>query len=169
MNDTLSAEPCCSFCNKRQSDSLNPLKRCGKCLVQFYCGKDCQKTDWKNHKDLCPVKALLQNVEPVHPKVILVIQMLIRLNKLATSSDPLGLMDTSEGKLPMRVCDTFVNLQTFRMLWSEDVLHSNEAHHAELLKLAFCSVRRKLMLSQCVSLSFDAGVPAHRYTHTRVY
>ncbi|KAF7325008.1 MYND-type domain-containing protein [Mycena kentingensis (nom. inval.)] len=30
-----------------------PLMCCGKCRAIFYCGKGCQKDDWKDHKDLC--------------------------------------------------------------------------------------------------------------------
>jgi hypothetical protein len=28
-------------------------KKCGGCLMQFYCGADCMRNDWKNHKPLC--------------------------------------------------------------------------------------------------------------------
>ncbi|CAG2101969.1 unnamed protein product, partial [Medioppia subpectinata] len=41
----------CDNCFK-QSDQL---KRCSKCLQIFYCSKECQKNDWKYHKNECPL------------------------------------------------------------------------------------------------------------------
>ncbi|CAG2102950.1 unnamed protein product [Medioppia subpectinata] len=41
----------CDNCFK-QSDQL---KRCSKCLHMYYCGKECQKNDWKYHKNECPL------------------------------------------------------------------------------------------------------------------
>ncbi|CAG2106491.1 unnamed protein product [Medioppia subpectinata] len=41
----------CDNCFK-QSDQL---KRCTKCLLTYYCGKECQKNDWKYHKNECPL------------------------------------------------------------------------------------------------------------------
>lgn len=32
---------------------LNQLKRCGKCRVVYYCGVECQKKDWVEHKKIC--------------------------------------------------------------------------------------------------------------------
>eukprot|EP01112_Ceratiomyxa_fruticulosa_P017189 TRINITY_DN5306_c0_g1_i1.p1 TRINITY_DN5306_c0_g1~~TRINITY_DN5306_c0_g1_i1.p1 ORF type:complete len:441 (+),score=73.80 TRINITY_DN5306_c0_g1_i1:204-1526(+) len=29
------------------------LSRCGRCKKVFYCGRDCQRNDWKNHKSNC--------------------------------------------------------------------------------------------------------------------
>lgn len=31
-------------------------KRCGACRLQFYCSKECQRKDWKEHKKTCPGK-----------------------------------------------------------------------------------------------------------------
>ncbi|CAG2118505.1 unnamed protein product [Medioppia subpectinata] len=39
----------CDNCLK-QSDQL---KRCSKCLYMYYCSKECQKNDWKYHKNEC--------------------------------------------------------------------------------------------------------------------
>lgn len=30
-----------------------PLHACSRCKCVFYCGKDCQRADWKRHKPLC--------------------------------------------------------------------------------------------------------------------
>ncbi|CAG2101261.1 unnamed protein product [Medioppia subpectinata] len=48
----------CDNCFKRSDQ----LKRCTKCLHMYYCGKDCQKNDWKYHKNECP---LLRHEIPV--------------------------------------------------------------------------------------------------------
>ena len=39
----------CYFCKKPEKN----LKKCGKCYTAQYCGKQCQKSDWKKHKDVC--------------------------------------------------------------------------------------------------------------------
>ncbi|CAG2104190.1 unnamed protein product [Medioppia subpectinata] len=41
----------CDNCFKRSDQ----LKRCSKCLRMYYCGKECQKNDWKYHKNECPL------------------------------------------------------------------------------------------------------------------
>ncbi|KAG4079827.1 hypothetical protein HA402_014958 [Bradysia odoriphaga] len=43
----------CGSCLKTQSQLANPLKRCAKCRLQFYCSRECQKSDWKSHKKTC--------------------------------------------------------------------------------------------------------------------
>ena len=39
----------CKVCQKFDSAS----KRCSKCKSEFYCSKNCQKTDWPFHKQFC--------------------------------------------------------------------------------------------------------------------
>ncbi len=41
----------CGKCHSSQADP--PLKRCAKCLNTWYCGRECQKADWKVHKAFC--------------------------------------------------------------------------------------------------------------------
>ena len=41
------AQDICSVCLKEGA------KRCSRCKVQFYCSKECQQKDWKNHKNVC--------------------------------------------------------------------------------------------------------------------
>ena len=42
-------EPQCAFCHSKTED----LKRCFGCKKVFYCGKQCQKRHWKEHKPHC--------------------------------------------------------------------------------------------------------------------
>ena len=39
----------CKYCK----DFAVGLKKCGKCRAVHYCGRECQKNDWKNHKPNC--------------------------------------------------------------------------------------------------------------------
>ena len=38
------------------------FKRCSRCLQASYCGAECQKADWKNHKKDCAPPVPLQDV-----------------------------------------------------------------------------------------------------------
>lgn len=42
----------CMVCKKGGSKN-DQLKSCSRCRCVFYCSKECQKLDWKNHKKLC--------------------------------------------------------------------------------------------------------------------
>ena len=44
----------CKHCERRSQEKLFDCSRCG---LVFYCGKDCQKADWKDHRPLCIPKA----------------------------------------------------------------------------------------------------------------
>lgn len=39
----------CNFCYSR----LKPLMQCSNCKKVKYCGRNCQKADWKKHKNVC--------------------------------------------------------------------------------------------------------------------
>lgn len=39
----------CEICGKSED-----IKRCAKCKVVAYCSRECQKSDWKKHKKICP-------------------------------------------------------------------------------------------------------------------
>ncbi|KAF3942450.1 hypothetical protein ABW19_dt0209667 [Dactylella cylindrospora] len=45
----------CAVCSKREGAGISLLK-CGRCKNREYCGKECQKKDWKVHKDSCKAK-----------------------------------------------------------------------------------------------------------------
>jgi hypothetical protein len=43
----------CEKCKKTEHEHKVALKRCGQCKNVFYCGAECQKGDWANHKYHC--------------------------------------------------------------------------------------------------------------------
>lgn len=43
----------CEFQNCIQKELSPKLSLCGSCKSIAYCSKDCQKTDWNNHKTKC--------------------------------------------------------------------------------------------------------------------
>ena len=52
--------PACANCKKTATAAnLASLKACAKCKTTQYCGRDCQKADWKTHKKVC-AKVLLR-------------------------------------------------------------------------------------------------------------
>ena len=42
----------CAACG-RQEDAVRAFKACARCNAVFYCGRECQKADWKAHKKAC--------------------------------------------------------------------------------------------------------------------
>lgn len=42
----------CTICGRTEG-----AKRCGRCKVVAYCGREHQKLDWKLHKEICVPKA----------------------------------------------------------------------------------------------------------------
>ena len=47
-------EPFCTNCKGVESRiSCSKLRRCTKCLKAYYCGRDCQKLHWKEHRKVC--------------------------------------------------------------------------------------------------------------------
>ena len=38
----------CGFCKKS-----NSVLKCSKCKLIYYCDRNCQVKDWKNHKLVC--------------------------------------------------------------------------------------------------------------------
>ncbi|KAF6822380.1 mynd finger family protein [Colletotrichum plurivorum] len=43
----------CTSCGKTSSNDGGPLKKCTGCQKVKYCGPDCQKKDWKTHRNEC--------------------------------------------------------------------------------------------------------------------
>lgn len=47
----------CFRCGKKQQIGMAPLQRCSRCKVAKYCSVDCQRADWRIHKQVClPVR-----------------------------------------------------------------------------------------------------------------
>ena len=58
--DTTSTSTCAK-CVKSQASAESPLQRCSGCRAAYYCSKDCQKADWKNHKKDCRSSSFSNN------------------------------------------------------------------------------------------------------------
>jgi hypothetical protein len=43
----------CLKCDAATTKAGNPLLKCSKCKTAQYCSPDCQKKDWKKHKQTC--------------------------------------------------------------------------------------------------------------------
>jgi hypothetical protein len=39
--------------NEHNEHNEHKLSRCSGCRCVFYCGKECQKEHWKEHKEMC--------------------------------------------------------------------------------------------------------------------
>lgn len=56
-------------CGNPSCDKIyKTLLKCTRCRLQVYCGIDCQKADWPNHKKICKLKAedLKKKTEPTN-------------------------------------------------------------------------------------------------------
>jgi hypothetical protein len=51
--------PCCSACG-----SAADLKKCSRCCLAAYCGRDCQRNHWKEHKHACD--EYTENIKQLH-------------------------------------------------------------------------------------------------------
>ncbi|KAF2765752.1 hypothetical protein EJ03DRAFT_242572, partial [Teratosphaeria nubilosa] len=43
----------CHNCHKPGNTPTQPLKTCRGCCKAWYCGRECQKKDWKRHRTSC--------------------------------------------------------------------------------------------------------------------
>ncbi|TAQ86742.1 hypothetical protein B7494_g4946 [Chlorociboria aeruginascens] len=66
--------PKCHKCKNGPADGTQGLLLCGGCRLKEYCSKDCQKADWKDHKENCKVISLASpsdyyyELAPIMPK-----------------------------------------------------------------------------------------------------
>eukprot|EP00245_Coleochaete_scutata_P013474 TRINITY_DN548_c0_g2_i1.p1 TRINITY_DN548_c0_g2~~TRINITY_DN548_c0_g2_i1.p1 ORF type:complete len:339 (+),score=53.48 TRINITY_DN548_c0_g2_i1:105-1121(+) len=49
----LSAAAGCFNCGETNRPSGKPLLACSECRLAYYCSKECQRGDWKEHKEAC--------------------------------------------------------------------------------------------------------------------
>jgi len=55
----------CAYCNGlEQNPSL-----CTRCRVTYYCGRECQRLDWSNHKKVCGKQQQAPAPQPTRPSV----------------------------------------------------------------------------------------------------
>ena len=60
----------CTACKKRKSELETSLKYCAKCKEAEYCSRECQKGDWKRHKQFCAGKSQIDwFVPPAEPSL----------------------------------------------------------------------------------------------------
>ncbi|KAJ7314570.1 hypothetical protein DFH08DRAFT_894941 [Mycena albidolilacea] len=64
----------CCGCGQREDTLDQPLRYCSKCQVASYCSKECQKSDWPEHKPICGtagipklIKSLMANPDLLVP------------------------------------------------------------------------------------------------------
>jgi len=76
----------CDCCFKSpETSNIKPVKPCSRCRFIFYCGKDCQKRDWKLHKNEC---LRIGNMDPsLVPKLV---NQFTRLVARAIDLDQMG-------------------------------------------------------------------------------
>ena len=52
----------CGYCDQAK-DSFEQLKQCSACEAVSYCGRECQKAHWRQHKAQCPEMKKLREAE----------------------------------------------------------------------------------------------------------
>jgi len=68
LNDAHKGKRCDCCFKSPESSNIKGVKPCSRCKFIFYCGKDCQKKDWKLHKNEC---LRIVNMDPnLVPKLV---------------------------------------------------------------------------------------------------
>ena len=55
---------CCLGCGASSRADGRPLVRCAQCKAAWFCGTDCQRLAWPNHKEACCAAARAASVAP---------------------------------------------------------------------------------------------------------
>ena len=50
--DTFVPTRMCGGCRHFEEEG-NKMKRCGRCLIEFYCSSECQRSAWSDHQHVC--------------------------------------------------------------------------------------------------------------------
>ena len=45
----------CSVCLRTAVEVGKPIRKCQRCKCVYFCGKECQKANWKAHKKVCHI------------------------------------------------------------------------------------------------------------------
>lgn len=84
----------CDYCLARpgvyaEMESVSTLRRCSRCQVTYYCGRDCQKSSWREHREEC---LYLQKMKPRVPSdtVRLIIRILLKTGRDEPETLPNG-------------------------------------------------------------------------------
>lgn len=59
----------CSFCRKTEAKTES-FNQCAACKQVYYCGKQCQKSDWKQHKVVCKQLRAIQSKNLGFTKIV---------------------------------------------------------------------------------------------------
>ena len=92
------------------------LKKCGKCLSMYYCGRDCQRNDWNQHKNECKFMSRHKhNGFAMTDRDWLLFRLWLRLVSDPTfAANKHKLMDGSEISFEKILVDFKANLITYR-------------------------------------------------------
>jgi hypothetical protein len=79
----------CSVCAIRGKPKT--MKKCAKCLTNFYCSNECQRKDWSVHKKICvlnePLKDICKAIQRHIPEIVNDASMLQRIKPWAIQND----------------------------------------------------------------------------------
>ena len=98
----------CSNCKKAEAGNPEPLKICSRCKGARYCSTECQKSDWKSHKQQCGTSSQGKQTPPkTGPKPIDVFQSLNDKTYLHSMSET-DVYDQLTDAYRMRIEDEYV-------------------------------------------------------------
>ena len=61
LQSKLDGNETCACCGAENGNGAS-LKQCAGCKIPFYCSKECQKSDWSSHKELCKATRQLAKI-----------------------------------------------------------------------------------------------------------
>lgn len=71
LKDVFRGERCDCCLKHPDSSNIKGVKSCSRCKYVFYCGKECQKQDWKLHKNECLRISTLSSIDhSLVPKLV---------------------------------------------------------------------------------------------------
>ncbi|RKF77373.1 hypothetical protein GcM1_220066 [Golovinomyces cichoracearum] len=126
-------EKTCGNCKKSaEAKELTCLKACSRCKAAFYCGRDCQKADYKIHKKIC-TKLIEQSNSYSAP----------RLRDLERHiPDPFTRLDKSTYLHDRPEIDTFkLLIDSFRMRQADDFEYENKITPSSIYSGAPSSIK----------------------------